>query len=81
VIGELPALAGAVKAIEAEAFPAVAVPIVGAPGALKLTDTESDPPPPPHALDIIGESNIAEISFNLLFERIAISPLQVTQIG
>jgi hypothetical protein len=47
VIGEPPSEPGAVKAIEALPLPAVAVPMVGAPGGVGVD--EPPPPPPPQA--------------------------------
>jgi hypothetical protein len=46
VIAALPLLLGAVNAIDAVVFPAVAAPMVGAPGAELLL------PPPPQALRV-----------------------------
>ena len=48
VIAAPPLLVGAVKAMLAEALPAVAVPIVGAPATVLVEpDDEEDPPPQP----------------------------------
>jgi hypothetical protein len=46
-MGDPPALAGAVKATEAEPFPAVAVPMVGAPGGVAYVRTDGFVREPP----------------------------------
>jgi hypothetical protein len=57
---------GAVKLIEALPLPAVAVPMVGAPGAVTVLDELlpllEDEPPPPHPVSIAPTSSAALIT-------------------
>lgn len=66
VIGEVPVELGAMKPIEALELPAVAVPMVGAPGglAVRVLEPLDDPPPPPHPArvrDISRTDKLADV--------------------